>query len=82
MIQINKSVEVITVHEINGAMTPLRFRVDSEDGMQVCKLKIKTVNKYKDKLTYRCITVINDQQREVELHYLLQETKWILANIR
>jgi hypothetical protein len=79
---VNKPIEVIAIFDEKGTMTPLKFRILGEDGNQVFKVKIKTVDKDKIKIVYRCVTLVNGIQREVELHYMIQEHKWILFNMR
>lgn len=79
---LNKPIEMIAINDVKGNVRPLRFRVDTDDGKQVCTIKVKTLDRYKDNLVYRCAILLNGVHREAELQYMLMEHKWILVYIK
>jgi hypothetical protein len=79
---VNTAIDMVALFGKDGKVTPQRFRISGEDGEQVYKLYIKTIDCDKEKRIFHCMTEINGAQREVEIWYQLAKTKWILANIR
>lgn len=82
MFILNQPVDMVAIHNFEGNVTPLRFRIDGEDGKQVCLLKIINRDRDKTKLAFHCRTIINGSQHEVEMHYIILEHKWMLANVK
>lgn len=84
---IAKSVEMVVVHNKDGSMRPIRFRLTAEDeSEQVIKVDtIRTRDKEKvEKQTYSiytCIIHINNIQQLCEIRYQHETCKWFLWKI-
>ncbi len=78
-----RPIEVISYTDAKGDIRPIRFRLQTEDGLKVIKID-KVVFKHKEKLAgnemilYRCQSVDGSQEKTFEIKYELCSCKWIL----
>jgi hypothetical protein len=82
-----KPIEVISVTDTKGTITPLRFRLILEVGSnQVIKID-KVITRELEKLagnlmiSFKCQSLIGDEQKLFELKYELSTSKWKLFKI-
>ena len=79
-----KPIDMVSWTDKAGKINPVRFRISNPDESEtVVKIdKIFTMEKEKlagnEMLCFRCQSIINDQQKLLELKYELRTCKWIL----
>jgi hypothetical protein len=79
-----KPIDMVSWTDKAGKINPVRFRLQTEEGgNEVIKVdKIFTREKEKlagnEMLLFKCQSVINNQQKLLELKYELRTCKWIL----
>ncbi|UMZ75448.1 hypothetical protein [Natranaerofaba carboxydovora] len=88
---IMKPIEVISWSTIDGALTPLRFRINEKKEnpevsniiVKVNKILLKKEEKLAGKKTiiYRCQSMINKTEKIYELKYEIQTCRWFLYKI-
>jgi len=82
-----KPIEVISMTDIKGDITPLRLRIENEDeSIQVIKIdKIIDRNHEKlagnIKLVFTCRSLINDTEKLFEIKCEIETCKWVLFKI-
>lgn len=82
-----KPVEMVAWFENEGAINPIRFRIEDKNN----KLKVIKIDKilFKDKekiagnlmLIFRCSSIIDGRNKVYELKYEIDTCKWILFKI-
>jgi len=82
-----KPIEVISMTDIKGNITPLRLRIENEDeSIQVIKID-KIIDRVHEKfagnnkLVFTCRSLINDIEKVFEIKYEIATCKWILFKI-
>jgi hypothetical protein len=82
-----KPIEVISVMDTKGVITPLRLRIVREDeSLQVIKVD-KVLTRSQEKLAgnlmivFECQSLVGDVDKRYELKYELKSCKWILFKI-
>ena len=80
---IAKPIEMVTVTNETGVITPIKFKLKNEDGIVIIKID-RVLFSEKEKLAgnimylYRCQSVINDMEKIYELKYELNSCKWMI----
>jgi hypothetical protein len=85
---INRPIEVITHTDMEGKMTPAKFRVEDEDGaLHVFRIE-RVITQEKQRQTggvmsikYVCQVLMNGQMKTCELRYWIDKTIWKLERI-
>jgi len=82
-----KPIEVISLTDIKGNITPLRMRIEQEDeSVQVIKID-KIIDRTHEKLTgnnelvFTCRSLIDDTEKVFEIKYEIATCKWVLFKI-
>lgn len=82
-----KPIEVISVMDTKGIVTPLRLRIIKDDeSLQVIKVD-KVVTRTQEKfagnlmIVFTCQSIIGNIERKYELKYEINTCKWILFKI-
>jgi hypothetical protein len=81
---INKSIEMIAMHNKDGEPRPIRFRVTDENSEEyvypVKQILTKSKEKFEEHMVWRfnCFVEMNGFQRLCEIQYYLMETRWYL----
>lgn len=82
-----KPIEVISVMDIKGVITPLRLRIIRDDeSLQVIKVD-KVISRKQEKLAgnfmtvFTCKSLIENVEKIYEIKYELGTCKWILFKI-
>lgn len=82
-----KPIEVISIMDTKGIITPLRLRIVREDeSLQVIKVD-KVITRTQEKLAgnlmivFTCQSLVGDVDKRYELKYELNTCKWILFKI-
>lgn len=82
-----KPIEVISVMDTKGNITPLRLRIERDDEtLQVIKID-KVITRTKEKfagnpmVVFTCQSLIENIEKRYELKYELETSKWILFKI-
>ena len=82
-----KPIEVISVMDTKGNITPLRLRIQRDDeSLQVIKVD-KVITRSKEKLAgklmivFTCQSLVADIEKRYELKYELETCLWILFKI-
>jgi hypothetical protein len=81
---IAKQIEVLTVTDAQGNMSPLRFKAktkhDEDIIIRVDKIESKELEKMSgnDMLLYKCRGIVNDKHRAFELKFEIKSCKWML----
>lgn len=82
-----KPIEVLSVMDTKGNITPLRLKIEKEDeSFQVIKID-KIIDRSKEKLAgnlmiiFNCQSVIDNVEKRYEIKYELNTCKWILFKI-
>lgn len=83
---LNKPIEVISWTKEDGTMTPLKYRVEGEDGelhSYKLKLQAREVIKHtgKDIYKFTCQVQMNNQIKICEIRYNKADMKWTLYKI-
>ena len=84
---VSKPIEVISMTDIKGNITPLRLRIGQEDeSVQVIKIDkiIDRVNEKlagNNKLVFTCRSLINNTEKVFEIKYEIATCKWVLFKI-
>lgn len=79
-----KAIEMITVTNEAGVITPIRFKFKNEDASCVIIKIDKIIFTEKERiagnymLLYRCKSLIDDVEKIYELKYELSSCKWLL----
>lgn len=80
-------IEMISVCGVDGTLTPLRFRMEDEDGALQC-VSIRQVVCTKpiqyagvDALQYLCKAVVAGRERMFELRYTVRTHAWTLFRV-
>ena len=81
---VNKAISVISHCDIEGNIKPLKFKIVEDDmnfAIPVEHINRKIIRNINDKLTiiYTCISVIHEVKRNYEIHYIINECKWVLV---
>jgi len=85
---VDKEIEMISVTNIRGVITPIRFRYQSrDDEFQVIKIH-KVTEQSNQKIAgkvymvYKCQAIIDNKCMKIfELRYFLEKCTWILYKI-
>jgi len=84
---IAKPIEVFCATDIKGNITPLRFKLETEDqSFKVIKID-KIIGRTKEKLAgnfmiiFNCQSLIGNVEKRYEIKYELNTCKWILFKI-
>lgn len=86
---LNKPIEMIAIHDTDGKIKPIRFRVTTNDEEQIV-VPIKSVqHSHEEKIKgtkevirrFLCLVKINDYQRLCEIEYNLYTMKWTLVKM-
>lgn len=73
------AVEVIAVHDSKGNIKPYRVRLEAyEETIVIDKIKIKGINKSKDKIEYLSEIIIGEMIKNCKIIFYINETKWFL----
>lgn len=82
-----RSIEMICLFEKNGALQPIKFKINDEEGSeQVIKIH-KIMKKDKIKLAgnqlyiFTCIVLVNGFEKICEIRYEISSLKWFLYKI-
>ncbi len=82
-----KPIDMIAWSTREGLLTPLRYRIISEDGnYKVVKIN-RVLTRQKEKLAgnkmlvYKCESIINNTQKIYEIKYEIDSCKWFLYKI-
>ena len=82
-----KPIEVISVMDTKGNVTPLRLRIQRDgESLQVIKVD-KVITRTKERLAgnqmivFTCQSLVGDIEKRYELKYELGTCKWILFKI-
>ena len=82
-----KPIEVISVMDTKGNITPLRLRIQRDDeSLQVIKID-KVITRANEKfagnrmIVFTCQSLIGNIEKKYELKYELETCKWILFKI-
>ena len=82
-----KQIEVISMTDIKGNITPLRLRIEQADEcIQVIKIN-RIIDRATEKLAcnnklvFTCRSLINDTERLFEIKYEIATCKWVLFKI-
>jgi len=82
-----KPIEVISVMDTKGNITPLRLRIQRDDeSLQVIKVD-KVITRANEKfagnrmIVFTCQSLVGDIEKKYELKYELETCKWILFKI-
>lgn len=84
---ISKPIEMITYTNSNGDVTPLRFRVETENNARKVIKIDKIITKEKEKLAgnpmlvFKCQSIIGNVMKVFEIKYDLKDCKWMLYKI-
>lgn len=79
-----KPIEMVTVTNENGIITPIKFKMKDEEGCSLIIKIDKILFSQKEKLAgnimylYRCRSLINDVEKVYEIKYELSSCKWFL----
>lgn len=79
-----KHIEVLAVTDIQGNMSPLRFKAKTKDDEDIVISIDKIESKEYEKLAgnvmllYRCRGLVNDKERDFELKFEINSCKWML----
>lgn len=79
-----KPIEIVTVTNENGIITPIKFKVKDEEGASVIIKIDRILFSEKEKLAgnimllYRCKSLIGDVEKIYEIKYELSSCKWLL----
>ena len=84
---VEKQIEVISMTDIKGNITPLRLRIEQQDeSIQVIKID-RIIDRATEKLAgnnklvFTCRSLINDTERLFEIKYEIATCKWVLFKI-
>jgi len=82
-----KPIEVISMTDTKGNITPLRMRIEQEDeSVQVIKID-KIIDRAHEKhagnnnLVFTCRSLIDDTEKVFEIKYEIATCKWVLFKI-
>jgi len=82
-----KPIEVISMTDIKGNITPLRLRIENEDeSVQVIKID-KIIDRVHEKLAgntklvFTCQSLIGNIEKRYEIKYEIETCKWVLFKI-
>jgi len=84
---VSKPIEVISMTDIKGNITPLRLRIEQEDeSIQVIKID-RIIDRATEKLAgnnklvFTCRSLINDTEKLFEIKYEITTCKWVLFKV-
>lgn len=83
----NRQIEVISVCSADGAITPLRFRMEDEAHclQTVAIMQIVCVKPIQyagvDAIQYLCKAVLEERERLFELRYTVRSHRWTLFRV-
>lgn len=80
-----KPCEIIASHTEAGQVIPLKIKVREGDESQIFAVKSfveLSQAQQKNIRKYRCKIVVNDTIRQCELLFYINETRWVLTNIK
>ena len=81
-----KKIEMIAYFKEDGAINPIRFRIEEENKCEVIKInKVMKIDMEKfcgNKMyVFTCSAVINNMERVFEIKYDVEKCSWILYKI-
>ncbi len=87
MMPLNKPVQMLSLHNVDGGLQPLRFRYEDERH-NLHTVSIQEILSAKEihyagiqGLQYLCRAMVLDQEKVFELRYLIKSHRWILFRI-
>ena len=82
-----KPIEVLSVTDLKGNITPLRFKLENEDeSNQVIKVN-KVIDREQEKLAgnymmvFKCQSLLGNIEKRYEIKYEFSTCKWLLYKI-
>lgn len=79
-----RPIEVITITDEKGNISPLRFKAKSKDNIDLVIHIDKIFSRESERLAgnsmllYKCKGLVNDKERDFELKFEINSCKWML----
>ena len=78
-----KQIEMLVTFDDEGVPKPFRFRLAAEDEsllvVNIDKILFQEENKRDSIIKYKCVCVIQDRKRTVDIYYYKNNLKWYLS---
>lgn len=84
----NKPISVVSITDFEGNITPVKWKIETNDGeMVIYKIThIFNVDKRrslgKESIVFSCMTILNSIEKSCKIQYRSDETTWFLLSIK